>query len=180
MFHRLVETTNDGALTVLRVVMGVVFLIHGTQKVFGWFDGLGFSGTMRLFTDVFGIPAPLASTAILAEFFGSLALIAGCLGRIGALALTINMLGAIFIVHGRFGFFMNWTGRQPGEGIEYHILAIAMGVALVLRGSGALSLDGFLTQRLRQSGAVAQREQPAGGTSPRHPMTDPSLSEELP
>ena len=131
--------------------MGVVFLVHGMQKMFGWFDGLGFSGTMRLFTQVLAIPAPLALVAIVTEFFGSLALIAGFIGRIAALGLTVNMLVAIAIVHGRFGFFMNWSGNQPGEGIEYHLLAIAIGVALTLKGSGAFSVDEFLSQRVRRA-----------------------------
>lgn len=158
MFYKLIDTKNDGALTVLRVVMGAVFFAHGAQKIFAWFAGLGFAGTMRLFTEAFGIPAPLAFVAIMVEFIGSLALIAGFLGRLTALGLTINMVVAIAIVHGRFGFFMNWDGRQPGEGIEYHLLAIAMGAVLVLRGSGALSVDGFLSGRFRDAASAEPDE----------------------
>jgi putative oxidoreductase len=51
------------------------------------------------------------------------------------------MLVAIFVVHGRFGFFMNWSGRQPGEGIEFHLITIALLLTILVRGSGLLSVD---------------------------------------
>jgi putative oxidoreductase len=127
-------------LTVLRLVLGVVFLAHGAQKMLGWFGGYGFSATMAGFTHR-GIPAPLAFLAIAAEFFGGLGLIVGLLSRIAAFGILCNMLVAIAAVHGRFGLFMNWAGNQKGEGFEYHLLAIAVCVAIILKGAGALSLD---------------------------------------
>jgi putative oxidoreductase len=51
------------------------------------------------------------------------------------------MLGAIFTVHEQYGFFMNWTGKQAGEGFEFHLLAIGIAVALLVRGGGAFSID---------------------------------------
>ena len=54
------------------------------------------------------------------------------------------MLSAIVMVHGRNGLFMNWLGDRKGHGIEYHLLAIALAIAIVVRGSGAASLDRLL------------------------------------
>jgi putative oxidoreductase len=55
------------------------------------------------------------------------------------------MIVAILMVHGAFGFFMNWTGAQKGEGFEYHLLVLATFVFLMIRGAGALSVDRALT-----------------------------------
>jgi putative oxidoreductase len=68
-------------------------------------------------------------------------LIVGLLSRIAAFGITVNMLVAIFMVHLPNGLFMNWTGQQQGEGFEYHLLVLAITVALMIRGGGAFSLD---------------------------------------
>ena len=149
MFHRIASTTNDYAITILRLVLGCVFFAHGAQKMLGWFGGYGFSGTMGFFTHQMGIPAPFAFLAICAEFFGGLGLILGLLGRIAAFGIICNMLVAIVMVHGANGLFMNWAGNQKGEGFEYHLLAIAIGLLIVIKGSGALSVDRFLTEELQ-------------------------------
>ena len=135
MLKRVMSTSNDVALTILRVILGVVFFAHGAQKMLGWFGGYGFHGTMGFFTHM-GMPAPIALLVICAEFFGGLGLIVGLLTRIAALGIAGDMIGAIFIVHLPNGFFMNWMGNQKGEGIEYHLLAIAVAAALLLRGEG--------------------------------------------
>src|ERR1700684_1019649 len=122
MFHRIANTTDDYAITILRLVLGIVFLAHGAQKMLGWFGGYGFSGTMGFFTHQLGIPAPFAFLAICAEFFGGLGLIVGALGRIAAFGIMCNMLVAVMMVHGKNGLFMNWAGNQKGEGFEYHVL----------------------------------------------------------
>lgn len=145
MFHKLISTTDDYAVTVLRLSLGVVFFAHGAQKALGWFGGYGFSGTMQFFTHQMGIPAAIAFLPICAEFLGGLGLLVGLLGRIAALGIACDMAVAVFLVHWRFGFFANWSGQQKGEGIEYHILAIAIALAIVIKGSGALSLDGVLS-----------------------------------
>src|SRR4051794_35264972 len=95
MLQRLVNTSNDYALTVLRVVLGVVFFAHGAQKVLGWFGGQGLSVTWEHFTQGMGIPAPLAFLAIAAEFAGGWALIVGLLGRVAALGILGVMAVAI-------------------------------------------------------------------------------------
>jgi putative oxidoreductase len=100
---------------------------------------------MGFFTNVMHIPAPFAFLAICAEFLGSIGLILGALGRIAALGIACNMVVAISMVHHKFGVFMNWTGQQKGEGFEYHLLAIAIAVVLMIKGSGAFSVDRALT-----------------------------------
>jgi putative oxidoreductase len=146
MFRKLINTTDDFAVTVLRLFLGVVFFAHGAQKALGWFGGYGFSGTMGFFTHQMGIPAPLAALAIAAEFLGGIGLLLGFLGRIAAFGSACNMVIAVVMVHQHFGFFANWTGQQKGEGIEYHILAIAIALAVMIKGSGALSVDRALSK----------------------------------
>jgi len=141
MFRNLLATSNDLTLTLVRLVLGVVFFAHGAQKMLGWFGGYGFHGTMGFFTQQMGIPAPFAFLAICAEFFGGLGLIFGLLARIAALGIISNMLVAVATVHFRNGFFMNWTGQQKGEGFEYHLLAIVLAIVVLVKGSGALSID---------------------------------------
>jgi putative oxidoreductase len=138
-------TSNDVALTILRLGLGVVFLAHGAQKLLGWFGGYGLHGTMSFFEHM-GMPAPVAFLVICTEFFGGLGLIVGLLTRIAALGIGVEMIGAIFMVHLKNGFFMNWYGTQKGEGFEYHLLAIAVAAALLLRGAGAFSLDRALSK----------------------------------
>ncbi|MGA7558459.1 MAG: DoxX family protein [Terriglobales bacterium] len=143
--NKLMGTSNDVALTILRLVLGVIFLAHGSQKMLGWFGGYGFHGTMGFFEHI-GMPAPVAFLVICTEFFGGLGLIVGLLTRIAALGIGVEMIGAIFMVHLQNGFFMNWFGTQKGEGFEYHLLVIAMAAALLLRGAGAFSLDRALSK----------------------------------
>src|SRR5215472_16223421 len=141
MLRKLFATDDDVATAVLRLVLGVVFFAHGAQKMLGWFGGYGFSGTMGFFTGAMHIPAPFAFLAIAAEFFGGLGLILGFLARVAAFGIAVNMFVAISMVHSAFGFFMNWTGAQKGEGFEYHLLALAMTVFVIIRGAGAFSID---------------------------------------
>lgn len=146
MFRKLMSTTDDFALTILRLSLGVVFFAHGAQKVLGWFGGYGFSGTMGFFTHQLGFPASIAILPICAEFLGGLGLLVGLLGRVAAFGIACDMLVAVGLIHWQFGFFANWSGQQKGEGFEYHILAIAMALAIMIKGSGALSVDAALSK----------------------------------
>jgi putative oxidoreductase len=148
MFRKLLATSDDWTLTLLRLVMGVIFFAHGAQKTLGWFGGYGFSGTMGFFTNMLHIPAPLAFLAICAEFLGGLGLILGALGRLAAFGIACNMVVAVLMVHSQNGLFMNWSGQQKGEGFEYHLLAIAIAIVLMARGSGAFSVDRALTAKV--------------------------------
>ena len=141
MIRKLFVTDDSYTTTVLRVVLGVVFLFHGAQKMLGWFGGYGFSATMGFFTAQMHIPAFFAFLAIAAEFFGGIGLILGLLTRVAAFGITVNMLVAIATVHAAYGFSMNWAGNQKGEGFEYHLLVLAITTFLMLRGGGAFSVD---------------------------------------
>ena len=154
MFTAIIRTRGDYTLSILRLALGTVFFAHGAQKMFGWYGGPGFDGTMQGFAQM-GIPALLAFLAICAEFFGGIGLIVGLLGRIAALGIMINMNVAIAMVHARFGFFMNWRGGQQGERFEYHLLTIGICLALLIGGSGALSIDAALSRRAsRKAGRI--------------------------
>ena len=72
---------------------------------------------------------------------GGLALIFGFMTRIAALGIAVDMIVAIFLVHLPNGLFMNWYGNQKGEGFEYHLLAVAIALTLVIAGGGILSID---------------------------------------
>jgi len=145
MWQCLVKTDDNWGYFIARVVLGVVFFAHGAQKMLGWFGGAGPSATVHAFTAYMGIPAPIAWLVIAIEFFGGLGLIVGLLSRIAAFGIVVDMIGAIWTVHHKFGFFMNWMGTQKGEGYEYHLLAIALGLVILLGGSGAASLDRMLS-----------------------------------
>jgi putative oxidoreductase len=145
MFRKLIGTADDSVVAILRLVLGAVFFAHGAQKVLGWFGGYGFSGTMGFFTEALHIPAPLAFLAICAEFLGGIGLIVGLLGRVAAFGIACNMLVAVAMVHWHFGFFANWFGNQKGEGFEYHLLALAIALAIMIKGSGAFSIDRALS-----------------------------------
>ncbi len=145
MIRKLVDTDNDIATTILRLVLGVIFFAHGAQKTLGWFGGYGFTGTMGFFTGAMRIPALFAFLAIVAEFFGGLGLIFGLLTRVAAFGIFCDMAVAVALIHHNFGLFMNWAGTQKGEGYEYHLLVLAIAAFLMIRGAGAASVDRLLS-----------------------------------
>ena len=141
MMRMIFGTPNDNTGLIMRLTLGGVMLPHGLQKVFGLFGGAGLQATMNAFTTKMGLPAPLAVLVILAESAGALGLIFGFCTRLCALGIALVMGGAIYLVHGQHGFFMNWFGRQAGEGFEYHLLALGLALALFIHGGGKWSLD---------------------------------------
>ena len=141
----LLQTNSGVEGLLLRITLAVVIFPHGAQKALGWFGGHGFKGTMKYFTDS-GIPAGLGLLAIAAEFLGSFGLAFGLLTRLAAFGIACVMLVAIITVHWRHGFFINWSGNQKGEGIEYHLLALGIAITLIIIGAGAWSLDGALAR----------------------------------
>ena len=141
MFKKLIQTNDDVALLVLRILLGVVFIPHGMQKI------LGFSGAMQMFTTNLHIPWVFAFLAIMAEFLGSWGLITGLFTRVAAFGIAVNMVVAVYMLHWQNGFFMNWFGNQKGEGYEYHILVVAIALALMIKGGGKWSIDRSLTEK---------------------------------
>lgn len=145
MSAKLFRTPASPALTVIRVVLGVLMFAHGAQKMLGWFGGYGFSTTMHFFTGSLHLPWIFSFLAICAEFFGGIGLVLGLFGRVAAFGVGVDMVAAAILGgHIHNGFFMNWSGKQGGEGFEYHLLAIAIALAVMIGGSGACSLDRVL------------------------------------
>lgn len=141
LLHLLTQTPASASALISRVTLAIVFFPHGAQKVLGWFGGYGFEGTMGFFTGTMHLPYVVALLPIATEFLGSIALFLGFFTRIAALATAVNMLVAVLMVHLGNGFFMNWSGKQAGEGFEYHLLAIGLSLALLVAGGGRFSVD---------------------------------------
>jgi putative oxidoreductase len=127
----------DWALLIARIIVGGVFMAHGAQKLFGAFGGPGLSATVQMM-------GPLGYLVTIGEFFGGLGIIVGFLSRFSAASIIVIMLGAIGMVHAQFGFFMNWMGQQAGEGVEYHLLAIANLLMIVIAGPGRFAIGRLL------------------------------------
>jgi putative oxidoreductase len=144
----LFQTDEAWSSLILRVMLGLVLFPHGAQKLLGWYGGFGFSGTLGFFTGTMHLPWIVAFLIIIGESFGSLGLLMGFLTRFTAASVTVIMLGAVAMVHWPNGFFMNWFGKQAGEGFEYHLLVIGMSLALLIAGGGKWSVDGAIAKKL--------------------------------
>lgn len=141
MKNKLFETSESYAPLILRVILGFVVLMHGMQKLLGWFGGLGFSKTMLFFTESVGLPWIMGFLIITLETAGAIALIIGLGTRVIAFSYIVLPLGMIFTTHLKNGFFMNWFGTLKGEGYEYFILWIGMALALFILGGGKYAID---------------------------------------
>lgn len=139
----LLTDKNNYSALVSRVILGLVLFPHGAQKLIGWFGGFGFQGTMNYFTETVGLPWVIGFLVILIESIGSLLLIAGIASRWMGLSITIISLGVIYTSHHQY-FFMNWFGNQTGEGYEFFLLMIGLGISIILQGGGAYSLDSII------------------------------------
>ena len=142
LWSNLFRTEGSSIFTYLRITLGVVMFAHGAQKLFGWFGGYGFSGTMGFMTEDLGIPAVFAFLAIMAESIGALFLIGGFLSRISAFGIGVVMVVAALTSHIQNGFFMS------SGGFEYHLLAFAIALTLAIKGGGAFSVDSIIAKKL--------------------------------
>ncbi|MDM7484621.1 MAG: DoxX family protein [Vibrio metschnikovii] len=128
----------------LRIPIGIVFMAHGAQKLFGWFGGYGLEGTGQWMASIgLGPGMLMAFLAGSGEFFGGLAILLGILTRPAAAVLSVTMLVAIFAVHFEHGLFMS------NGGYEFALALLAASVSLMMSGAGKLSIDQFISQRLR-------------------------------
>jgi putative oxidoreductase len=119
----------DWALLIARVIVGIIFVAHGAQKLFGAFGGPGLAGIVEMM-------GPLGYLVTIGEFFGGLGLIFGFLSRFSAASLIIIMLGAIFMVHGKNGFFLG-----PAPGYEYNLALIGLLATILIAGPGRYALS---------------------------------------
>jgi putative oxidoreductase len=143
MIEKLIHTDPDYAWTFLRIIAGLIIFPYGMQKLFPWFGGWGIKKTLKQLT-LKKIPTFIAWLIIIGQSFGSIALVAGFLGRIAAGGLFIIFTGAL-IVHSPDGWAMNWFGEKKGEGIEYFVMLLSLLLIVIVRGSGAMSIDLWLT-----------------------------------
>lgn len=147
MKTHILSAHTDYTGLILRLTLGGVIFPHGAQKLFGWFGGYGFTGTMHYFTEVVHLPWIIGFGVIMLETLGALLLIAGFASRILATLMALLMAGIFFSVHLENGFFMNWFGNQKGEGMEYFLLAIGLSIGIVLNGAGAYSIDSWFSRK---------------------------------
>jgi putative oxidoreductase len=164
----LLATEHAPSLTLTRIALGLVILPHGAQHLLGWFGGYGFAGTVSWMTHDLGIPLPFAVLAVLTEFLAPFALVAGLAGRLAGLGIA-GLMAVAATTHASNGFFMNWVGSLPAgaEGFEYHLLAMAMGLAVALGGSGAWSVDRRFVEVLRPSSRGSARRTSSAGRTER-------------
>lgn len=146
MKRKIIATSDSWAPAVLRIMLALVIFPHGAQKLFGWFGGSGFAGTMNYFTTTVGLPWIFGFLVILLESVGSIMLLMGIGTRLLAAAYVLLATGILFTSHVQNGFFINWFGNQPGEGFEYFLLWIAMALALLISGAGKYSIDKLLVR----------------------------------
>ncbi len=137
------------SLLISRLALGIVILPHGMQKALGMFGGYGFEGTLGFFQSM-GMPFLLGVLVILAEFVGAIGVILGLGTRFMAFSIFLTLGGAMILGgHLNNGFFMNWFGAQPGEGIEYFIMVLGLALSLILSGSGKWSADNLIYAKLK-------------------------------
>ena len=121
----------ETALLIVRVIVGIIFVAHGAQKLFGAFGGPGLEATVKMM-------GPLGYLVTIGEFFGGLGLIFGFLSRFSAAALIVIMIGAIATVHGQNGFF------QSNNGFEYNLALIGLLAPTLIAGPGCCALGRYL------------------------------------
>lgn|SRR3989338_4089093 len=142
MLLRLLQTGNHPATLPVRLALGTIAFAHGAQKLFGWFGGLGLTGTIIFQRDAFGIPPFLTVSGALLEVFGGVAIFLGLLTRLAAFGLSADMLVGLFKVHLASGFFINWhLVPNAGHGIEMNLAVLGLTLCLLIGGGGALSCD---------------------------------------
>lgn len=134
-------TRAGWCITVLRIFIGIIFMAHGSQKLFGLFGGGGLAGTAQ-YMESLGLTPPTLMAALSggAEFFGGLALVIGLLARPAALALVGLLLVAIFSVHIGNGLFM------ANNGYEFALALLGGAIAVLVEGAGRASVDRMIAK----------------------------------
>ena len=143
LLQKLTASTAGFSALALRVPVGIIFMAHGAQKLFGWFGGYGLEGTGGWMESIGLAPGfIMALLAGSAEFFGGLFILLGLLTRPAAMALALTMVVAIFSVHFANGLFMS------NNGYEFGLALLAASVSLAFSGAGKLALDNILVKKI--------------------------------
>lgn len=150
--NKLTNTNACYGMTVLRVIVGMTFMLHGAQKLFGVLGGGGLEGTAKFMASLGLEPSYLmALLAGSGEFFGGLLLILGLMTRPAAVLTAIVSLVAMFSVHISKGFFMS------AGGYEYVLVLLAASIALMIEGAGKCSLDKWLYKKYSGGACCANK-----------------------
>lgn len=149
MFQKIMVTGNSATGFFLRISLGMVMLAHGLQQTFGLLGGVGLNNKLNYYTGTFKIPWIIGFIGIMTISVGAVLLIIGLWSRIISFLIGIFLLTAMLLVHIHNGIFMNWEGQRAGEGYEYHILGLGIAIAIMIYGSGWLSLDRLLSAKQR-------------------------------
>ena len=133
------SAVHDIGLFLIRAILGVVLMFHGSQKLFGWFEGRGMAGFVEGIEKMEVIPMPQVSAYLSAgtEFFGGLLLLVGFLTRLVAIPAAFNMYVAAIVVHGS-------AFSLADGGMEYALTLAVVATALIFTGAGRFSVDGLL------------------------------------
>jgi putative oxidoreductase len=121
----------DVSLLAVRIIVGLIFMVHGSQKLFGAFEGPGLEGIVKMM-------GPVGYLVTIGEFFGGFGLIVGFLTRFSAASLIVIMLGAIAMVHGPKGFFLDKGG------FEYNLSLIGLLLPILIAGPGRYAVGRLL------------------------------------
>lgn len=148
--------SDDLGKFLLRLFLVVAIFPHGLQKIVGVFGGNGLSASWNYFTEVLGISPTWTVVALLVEIVAPVLLILGVFTRVAAVFLAVFMAVAMQY-HMDYGYFINWSGLQSGEGVEFHVLFIGVAIALVFLGGGRFSL---LSEDRRCERTIASEETP--------------------
>lgn len=137
------RTAVDVALLLVRVIVGVIFMAHGAQKLFGAFGGPGLTAVVEMM-------GPIGYAVTIGEFFGGIGLICGFLSRFSAASLIVIMLGAIALVHGQHGFFL---GQDPqAAGFEFNLALIGLLLPILIAGPGRFAIGRLFLPRSKRTG----------------------------
>ncbi|MFM2600997.1 DoxX family protein [Vibrio fortis] len=143
LIQKLAQSNAGFGALALRVPVGIIFMAHGAQKLFGWFGGYGLEGTGQWMASIgLGPGVLMAFLAGTAEFFGGLFILLGLLTRPAAASLAITMLVAIFAVHFENGLFMS------NNGYEFGLALLAASVSLAFSGAGKAAIDETIAKKL--------------------------------
>ncbi len=143
MLRKLTGTSATWAMLPLRLALGVIFIAHGAQKVFGSWEGPGLR-TFASFPPPYSFMRPAwlwMGAAAVAELLGGVLVLLGLFTRVGAFLIAGVMLTAMFGVHWSKGFFMS------NQGIEYTVALLGMALALLVAGGGQASADKLISRR---------------------------------
>lgn len=151
MIQQFLQTEFDYVMLFFRLIAGIIIFPYGMQKLLGCFEdfggGVGIKASLAQFKNK-KVPKLFALMVIIGQSLGSISLIIGFFGRIAAAGNFIIFAGAL-ITHLPDGWVMNWNGRKRGEGIEYFVLLLSILIIIIIKGSGAWSIDFWLLQMMK-------------------------------